>query len=133
MKNLLKNLFCLFVFISAAHAQQTPKTWVLLVGVGSYQNPQISPLRFPAKDALSLRDALIDPKIGALPRNQVKLLADNEGTRDNILGAVKSFFIGPDEKKPYVQPGDKVVVFLAGHGVAKGVGVGSSEKLFFAD
>ncbi len=123
MKNLLKNLFCLLVFISAAHAQQTPKTWVLLVGVGSYQNPQISPLRFPAKDALGLRDALIDPKIGALPRNQVKLLADNEGTRDNILGAVKDFFIGPDKEKPHVQSGDKVVVFLAGHGVAKGVGV----------
>lgn len=125
MKHTFRFLLCLFLFSKMAFA--APKTWVLLVGVGSYENPQISSLRFPAKDALSLRDALIDPKIGALPRNQVKMLADNEATRENITGAVGNFF------KPNVQAGDKVVVFLAGHGVAKGVGVSAKSYLLPTD
>ncbi len=126
MKNLIK-LLGLLVFASVARAADAPKTWALIVGVGTYENPQISSLRFPAKDALSLRDALVDPKIGALPRNQVKMLADNEATHDNIVGAVASFF------KPNVQAGDKVVVFLAGHGVAKGVGVNAKSFLLPTD
>lgn len=94
-----------------------PKTFALLVGVGKYQNPAISALKYPPIDAAGLRDALTDPKLGGIPADRVKLLADDEATRDNILGAVDTFF------KPKVQDGDRVLVFLAGHGVSKGVGM----------
>lgn len=114
MKHLIK-ILGLMVFAGIARAADAPKTWALIVGVGAYQNPQISPLRFAAKDAISLRDAMLSKEIVGLPRDQVKMLADNEATRDNIMGAAENFFKN-------VQKGDKVVVFMAGHGVAKGVG-----------
>ncbi|BCM94240.1 hypothetical protein IAD21_06143 [Abditibacteriota bacterium] len=104
-----------------------PKTWALLVGISHYQTDQISSLRFPAKDAMGLRDALIDPTVGGLPPKQVMLLADDDATRDKINGAVGTFL------RPNVKNGDKVVVFLAGHGIAKGVGLSAKSYLLPTD
>lgn len=104
-----------------------PKTWALLVGVSKYQNPAISGLRYPAKDAAGLRDALVDPSLGGLPATQVKLLADDDATQDNINSAVQTFL------KPNVKEGDQVIVFLAGHGVAKGVGLDAKSYLLPTD
>jgi hypothetical protein len=104
-----------------------PKTWALLVGVSQYQNSQISSLRFPAKDAAGLREALTDPTLGGLAPNQVLLLADDNATRDKILGAVDGFL------RPNVKEGDKVIVFLAGHGVAKGAGAGAKSYFLPTD
>ncbi len=104
-----------------------PKTWALLVGVSHYQTDQISSLKFPATDAASLRDALTDPTVGGLPASQVMLLADNDATRDKITGAVGSFL------RPNVKAGDKVLVFLAGHGIAKGVGLNAKSYLLPTD
>src|SRR5204862_107601 len=57
----------------------------------------------------------------------VRLLTDEEATAPNILGAVDSFL------KPNVKPGDQVVIFLAGHGVAKGVGLEARSFFLSAD
>ncbi len=111
----------------AAPVETGPKTWALLVGVSEYQSPQISSLRFPATDATSLRDALTDPKVGGLPASQVLLLADADATRAKITGAVNTFL------RSNVKSGDKIVVFLAGHGVAKGVGLNSKGYLLPTD
>jgi hypothetical protein len=94
-----------------------PKTWAVLVGVSKYQNAGILSLNSPSKDATGIRDALIDPKIGRIPAKQILLLTDDDATREKILGSVNSFL------RPNLQPGDKVVFFLAGHGVAKGAGL----------
>lgn len=104
-----------------------PKTFALLVGVGKYQNPAISALKYPPVDATSLRDALTDPQLGGIPADRVLLLADDQATRDNILGAVDTFF------KPKVGDGDRVLVFLAGHGVSKGVGMEAKSYLLPTD
>lgn len=104
-----------------------PKTWALLVGVSKYQSDLITSLRYPAKDAMGIRDALLDPKLGGVPANQVMLITDEEATRDKILGAVNSFL------RPNVKEGDKVVVFLAGHGIAKGVGLNAKSYLLPTD
>src|SRR5947209_3208219 len=103
----------------AAAAAPAPRnnTWALLVGVSKYQNPAILSLRFPASDATAIRDALVDRQLGGLPAGNVRLLTDEQATTANILGAVDSFL------KPNVRPGDQVITFLAGHGVAKGVGL----------
>lgn len=100
-----------------------PKTWALLVGVSKYDNPSISSLKYPARDASGLRDALLDPTLGGLSANNVKLLSDENATRDDIMGAVDSFL------RPNVKPGDQVIVFLAGHGIAKGVGLDARSYL----
>jgi uncharacterized caspase-like protein len=99
------------------------KTWALLVGVSDYQNPAITDLKYAAADATGLHKALTDPTLGNLPASQVKMLVDSEATTANIMGAVETFL------KPNVKAGDKVLVFLAGHGVAKGVGAIGQELL----
>jgi tetratricopeptide (TPR) repeat protein len=103
----------------AANTRPAPRfnTWALLVGVSKYQSPAVASLRYPASDATALRDALVDKQLGGLPAAHVRLLTDEEATASSITGAVDSFL------KPNVKPGDQVVLFLAGHGVAKGVGL----------
>src|SRR5205823_2686281 len=93
------------------------RTWAVLVGVSKYQNPLIASLRFPASDATAIRDALVDRQLGGLPAGNVRLLTDDQATTANILGAIDGFL------KPNVKPGDQVILFLAGHGIAKGVGL----------
>jgi tetratricopeptide (TPR) repeat protein len=104
-------------------AEAGPKTYALLVGVSTYQNPSINKLNYPATDAKGLQEALTDPKLGNIPKDQVLLLTDEQATRDNILNSVDTFF------KPKVQEGDRVMVFLAGHGVSKGVGIDAKSYL----
>jgi tetratricopeptide (TPR) repeat protein len=94
-----------------------PKTWAVLVGVSQYQSSGILSLKSPSKDATGIRDALVDPKLGRIPARQILLLTDEDATREKILGSVDNFL------RPNLQPGDKVVFFLAGHGVAKGAGL----------
>ena len=106
-----------------APVETGPKTWALLVGVGRYQSPQINALRYPAVDATGVRDALLAPRVGGLAASQVLLLTDENATRAKILGAVGDFL------RPNVKKGDKIIVFLAGHGVAKGAGLNSKSFL----
>src|SRR5205823_1359371 len=54
---------------------------------------------------------------GGVPADHIKLLTDGDATRSGITGAVGEFLV------PHVKAGDTVVVSLAGHGVAKGVGL----------
>jgi tetratricopeptide (TPR) repeat protein len=117
----------LAVTLGMAGPAHAANTWALLVGVSKYETPQIASLKYPSADAEAIKDALVDPKIGGLAPNQVKLLADSEATRDNILGSVESFL------KPNVKAGDQVIVFIAGHGVAKGVGAQAKSFLLPTD
>lgn len=103
------------------------RTWALLIGISKYQSPQISSLRFPATDAAGIRDALKDRDLGSVPEDQIHLLTDEDATAANINNAVDEFL------KPKVQPGDQVVVFLAGHGVSKGVGAEAKSYLLPTD
>jgi len=104
-----------------------PTTWALLVGISKYQNQNITTLRFPAADATSIRDALQDNTLGNLPADHIRLLTDDQATAANITDAIDSFL------KPNVKPGDQVLVFLAGHGVAKGVGLDAKGYLLPTD
>src|SRR3954468_21907853 len=88
-------------------------TWGLLIGVSKYKNPTITSLNYPASDATALRDVLTDKTLGNVPADHVKLIVDEEATRDNILAAVSGFLT------QNVKRGDSIIVSLAGHGVAK--------------
>lgn len=99
------------------------KTWALLVGISKYGSSQIASLTYPADDVTAVSQALEDPTLGNVPADHVKLLTNDQATRDNIMGAVDTFF------KPNVKPGDTIIVFLAGHGVAKGYGPASKGYL----
>jgi tetratricopeptide (TPR) repeat protein len=98
--------------------------WALLVGVSQYPG-QIQSLGFPRDDAQAIKDTLV--KAAGLPEDHIRLLTDNgagdaKATKQNILAALDSF-------APRVQPGHEVIVFLAGHGIARGLGV--QAKSFF--
>ncbi|MGO8673784.1 MAG: caspase family protein [Capsulimonadaceae bacterium] len=98
-------------------------TWALLVGISAYQSPMIASLHFPASDATAIAAALEDPTLGGVPASHVLLLTNEKATADNIKGSVDTFF------KPNVKPGDQIIIFLAGHGVAKGVGTTAKSYL----
>jgi PAS domain S-box-containing protein len=91
-------------------------TWALLVGVSQYKSPMIASLNSPAADVTAVAAALEDPKLGGVPPSHVLLLTNQNATCANIKNAVDVFF------KPNVRAGDDVILYLAGHGVAKGIG-----------
>jgi tetratricopeptide (TPR) repeat protein len=100
------------------------KQWALLVGVSQYPG-QIQSLGFPRDDARAIKDLLVSA--AGLPEDHIRLLTDNadgdaKATKQNILAAVDSF-------SARVQPGHEMIVFLAGHGVARGLGL--QAKSFF--
>jgi len=91
-------------------------TWALLVGLSKYKSPMISGLSSPAKDVAAIAASLEDPKLGGVPASHVLVLTNENATCDRINNAAYTFF------RPNVKPGDQIILYLAGHGVAKGIG-----------
>lgn len=92
--------------------------WALLIGVNDYPG-EIQDLRFARDDARSIRDLLISS--AGYAEDHVILLTDDgvgagKATRQNIFDAIDK------RLAPRVQSGHQVMVFLAGHGVVRGVG-----------
>jgi tetratricopeptide (TPR) repeat protein len=109
---------------TAKKAPVADNQWALLVGVSQYPG-QIQSLGFPRDDARAIKDLLV--KAAGFPEDHIRLLTDDgagdaKATRQNILAAVDYF-------APRVQPGHEVIVFLAGHGIARGLGL--QAKSFF--
>lgn len=103
---------------SAKKAPVADNQWALLVGVSQYPG-QIQSLGFPRDDARAIKDLLV--KSAGFPEDHIRLLTDDgagdaKATKQNILAAV-------DSLAPRVQPGHEVIVFLAGHGIARGLGL----------
>src|SRR5947209_3029033 len=92
--------------------------WALLIGISKYPG-QIQSLGFPRNDARAIKELLVSA--AGFPEDHVKLLTDDgagdaKATKQNILAAVDYF-------APRAKPGHEVIVFLAGHGVARGLGL----------
>jgi tetratricopeptide (TPR) repeat protein len=109
---------------AAKKAPVADNQWALLVGVSQYPG-QIQSLTFPRDDAQAIKDLLVNA--AGFPEDHIRLLTDNgagdaKATKQNILAAVDSF-------AGRVQPGHEVIVFLAGHGIARGLGL--QAKSFF--
>ncbi|HXG66436.1 MAG TPA: caspase family protein, partial [Blastocatellia bacterium] len=106
-----------------AEAQAKPPAgaedqWALLVGVSEYSG-QIQKLNFPNKDARAIKALLVGT--AGFREDHVRLLTDDgqgelKATKQNILAAVDQYLA------PRVQPGHQVIVFLAGHGIVRGLG-----------
>jgi hypothetical protein len=84
------------------------RIWAVVVGVATY--PHMPSLRFTDDDAYLFYAFLKSPEGGALPDNQVKVLVDDNATRDNILGNMRSTFSQADEN-------DVVLFYFSGHGI----------------
>jgi tetratricopeptide (TPR) repeat protein len=98
--------------------------WALLVGISEYPG-QIQKLGFPRNDARAIKDLLVGS--AGFREDHVRLLTDEgqgdaKATKQNILAAV-------DSLAPRVQSGHQMIVFLAGHGIVRGLG--SQAKSYF--
>ncbi|MDE2823681.1 MAG: caspase family protein [Chloroflexota bacterium] len=78
----------------------------LLIGIDAYQN--VSPLIGPVNDAKAMH-AFITADLG-FDVGDVKLLADADATRANILREIEEWLIGG------TRPGDEVFFYFSGHG-----------------
>jgi tetratricopeptide (TPR) repeat protein len=91
--------------------------WALLVGISEYPGA-IQKLGFPRNDAQAIKEML--KSSAGFREDHIRLLTDDgqgdaRATKQNILAAV-------DSLASRVQPGHQMIVFLAGHGIVRGLG-----------
>lgn len=86
-----------------------PKLYVVAVGVSAYQNSTIQKLSYAAKDAKDFADTFKRQEGKLYSKVEVRLITDNEATRDNIADAL-------DWLQRQVTQLDVGMLFLSGHG-----------------
>ena len=101
--------------------RSNPNQWALLIGVSDYPGT-IQDLKFPGADARSIKDLLISS--AGFAEDHVRLLTDDgvgeaRATKQNIFAAIDQYLA------PRVQPGHEIIIFLAGHGIVRGIGAGA--------
>lgn len=82
----------------------------VIVGIGKYKDKDIPTLKYAKEDAQAIYDILTDSKYGNFPKENVKLLLDEEATLAEIKSAMGTFLArnaGED---------DMVCIYFAGHG-----------------
>ncbi len=121
MKFVLRVLLLSLALLVPATAQAPKKTsnqWALLIGINDYPG-EIQDLRFARDDARALKDVLVSS--AGFQEDHIRLLTDDglgeaKATKQNILNAIEQTLAAQ------VQANDQVIVFLAGHGIVRGVG-----------
>lgn len=88
---------------------ELPRLFVVAVGVGEYDDPQLPKLRYTCKDAKDFSDVIASKKDCPYEEVQVKTLLDQEATRSEIFEALEWL-------KQESSPNDICVFFFAGHG-----------------
>ncbi len=84
------------------------KVWAVVAGVANYTD--MPALRYTDDDAYHFYAFLKSPEGGALPDNQLRVLVDDNATRDNLLDAMRNIFLQADEN-------DVVLFYFSGHGI----------------
>ena len=83
-----------------------PSTHALLIGIGSYINPEVSPLSKPVIDVANMK-AFIEKQFNG--DKYFTLLTDHKATRNAILAEL-------DKLLDTAKQGDQVVFYYSGHG-----------------
>lgn len=118
---MLRNLGLLLLFtaplIQAANTALKPLVrqggkapMALVVGINTYKDPGITPLRGAVKDAHHMVALLTDPQGYGFPDNNVILLTDEDATRRNVLDRFQKGLINR------AKTDDPVVIFFSCHG-----------------
>lgn len=84
------------------------KIWAVVVGVARYDHMPV--LKYTDDDAYQIFAFLKSPEGGALPDNQIKVLVDDDATRDNIIKSMRELFLKADDN-------DVVMIYFSGHGL----------------
>jgi hypothetical protein len=83
--------------------------WALVVGVGTFKDPNVRPLTLATKDARDLTAAITNPNVGRFRRENVRTLVDSEATLQNIRTAIGWVRERADRN-------DRLLLFFASHG-----------------
>jgi uncharacterized caspase-like protein len=86
--------------------------WALIIGIGTFQDHNIEPLRYTVSDAQSFANVLIDPKYGHFKAENVHTLTNEQATTKNIK--VQLNWLARS-----AAPDDLVVVYVATHGSSR--------------
>lgn len=85
--------------------------WAVVIGCGTFANPDVPSLRYSAKDARDLYNYLISPDGGKFKPDHVVLLLDKDATKQNIEDVVGGSFL------PFcAAPDDLVFIYISTHG-----------------
>jgi serine/threonine protein kinase len=88
----------------------------LVLGVGDYPHPEITPLAFATHDAEAVAEALTDPDICGFPPEHVVLLTDEQAQRDTIIRHLSQWL--PQQARG----AEIVLLYFAGHGLVHQIG-----------
>ncbi len=94
--------------IPQSAAANTPQVWAVVIGVSSYEHMQT--LKYSDDDAYKIYAFLKSPQGGSLKDSNIKVLVDDNATRENILGELSSTF-------SKAGPNDLVMMYFSGHGL----------------
>jgi len=85
--------------------------FAVVVGIARYSDSAggITSLQFADRDAQDFRDFLLSPDGGSFPKDNIRLLLNEDATSQNVRSALFTFLTK-------AQPQDEVVLYLAGHG-----------------
>jgi len=83
--------------------------WALLIGIGDYRGPGLSPLIYPRKDVNEMRERLLAG--GYEEKNLIKLL-DAQASKGDIQNAIDLLIMK-------TKPQDKVLIYYSGHTIHK--------------
>jgi hypothetical protein len=86
--------------------------WALVIGIGDYQHDQIDRLDYADNDAQSFYDFFSSPTGFSLQADRVKLLLNQQATRENILKEMEWI-------TNHAFKNDLVIIYMALHGIVE--------------
>ena len=84
------------------------KIYAVVVGVSKYTS--MPALNYTDDDAEQVHKFLQSPEGGALPASQLRLVMDEDATRDNIIAVMRDVYKDADED-------DVIMLYFSGHGL----------------
>lgn len=84
------------------------KIWAVIVGIARYEH--MPALKYSDDDAYKIYAFLKSPEGGALKDEQIKILIDEDASRNSILQAMNQVFMRADEN-------DVIMLYYSGHGL----------------
>lgn len=94
--------------VTLIDVDKTVKIWAVVIGAARYTSMPL--LKYTDDDAYQIYAFLKSPEGGALPDSQIRLLIDEDATRNNILYAMRTVFGKADAN-------DVVLLYFSGHGI----------------
>ena len=94
----------------SAKAEESPEVNIYAVVIGVANYTHMPRLKYTDDDAYQIYAFLKSPEGGAIPEDQIKVLVDENATKENILSSMENTFWRADEN-------DVIILYFSGHGL----------------